>query len=121
MVTSGKGGVGKSMVAANLAAALARKGKKVCILDQVYDCPAIPMMLGVPDEQLFTVKRVTVQVPNYSRIFVNVKCAVCGENIMEPRAKIKDGKPICIPCSGHEYYQLAGDGISLNRKEDVKI
>lgn len=78
-------------------------------------------MLGVPDEQLFTVKRVTVQVPAYSRIFVNVKCAVCGENIMEPRARIKDGKPICIPCSGHEYYQLAGDGISLNRKEDVKI
>ena len=29
--------------------------------------------------------------------------------------RIKDGKPVCIPCSGQEYYQLAGDGISIIR------
>lgn len=50
IILGGKGGVGKSMVAANLATALSLKGKKVCILDQVYDCPAIPMMLGVPED-----------------------------------------------------------------------
>jgi len=50
IVLGGKGGVGKSMVAANLGAALNRKGKKVCVLDQVYDCPAIPLILGVPDD-----------------------------------------------------------------------
>jgi ATP-binding protein involved in chromosome partitioning len=47
MVLGGKGGVGKSMLAVNLAAGLVNKGRKVTILDQVYDCPAIPMMLGV--------------------------------------------------------------------------
>jgi len=47
-ILGGKGGVGKSMLAVNLSAALAIKGKKICILDQVYDCPAIPFMLGIP-------------------------------------------------------------------------
>jgi len=75
-------------------------------------------MLGIPDDELFDVNRLTIQVPSYARIFANVKCSVCGENIMEPRARIKDGKPVCIPCSGQEYYQLAGNGISLNKKED---
>jgi formylmethanofuran dehydrogenase subunit E len=32
---------------------------------------------------------------------------------MEPRARMKEGKPVCIPCSGHAYYQLAGDGMAI--------
>ena len=70
-------------------------------------------VLDVPDEEVFDIKRVTVNIPSYARIFSSVKCSVCGENIMEPRARMKDGKPICLACSDHEYYQLAGDGISV--------
>ena len=73
-------------------------------------------MLDVPDNEVFDVKRITVKVPAYARIFDNMRCSVCGENIMEPRARMQGGKPICIPCSGQEYYQLAGDGISVNRE-----
>jgi len=32
---------------------------------------------------------------------------------MEPRARMKDGKYVCLPCSGQPYYQLAGDGMSI--------
>jgi len=71
--------------------------------------------LPLPEEEVFTVQRLQVPVPPRSRIFGSVRCAVCGESVMETRARIKDGRPVCIPCSGDEYYQLTGNGIAVER------
>jgi formylmethanofuran dehydrogenase subunit E len=55
-------------------------------------------VLNIPDEEVFDIRRVTVEVPAYARIFASVKCSICGEDVMEPRVRIKGGKPVCIPC-----------------------
>ncbi len=46
-IASGKGGVGKSTVAANLAVALARAGKRIGLLDADIYGPSQPRMMGV--------------------------------------------------------------------------
>jgi len=68
-VASGKGGVGKSTVAVNLAVAMARKGARVGLLDADVYGPSIPLMMGIdadpelgPDHKLVPFQRYGVHV-----------------------------------------------------------
>ncbi len=54
VVMSGKGGVGKTTVAVNLAFALSEMGKKVGILDCDIHGPNVAKMLGVKDAEIFS-------------------------------------------------------------------
>ncbi len=56
-VASGKGGVGKSTVAANLAVALAKKGARVGLIDADIYGPSQHIMFGVENEQLYVNER----------------------------------------------------------------
>jgi formylmethanofuran dehydrogenase subunit E len=62
----------------------------------------IAKILGMPVEELFLVKEVKPEIPGRAQIFASVPCASCGEMVAEHRARVRNGKSVCIPCAG-EY------------------
>ena len=79
-VASGKGGVGKSTVAANLAVALARANQRVGLIDADIYGPSVPMMFGLEGEQpaCFEKDGKTVMVPleRYGIKLLSIGCFV---------------------------------------------
>jgi formylmethanofuran dehydrogenase subunit E len=67
--------------------------------------------LEVPAEALFRVEHLQTEVPAYAPILASATCSLCGERVMESRARLVDGRPACMTCAGAAYYQLDGAGI----------
>ncbi len=82
-VASGKGGVGKSTVAANLAIALARANQRVGLIDADIYGPSVPMMFGTGDEQpgAFEKDGKTVMLPleRYGIKLMSIGCFVSAD------------------------------------------
>jgi len=85
-VASGKGGVGKSTTAVNMAVALARIGAKVGLLDADIYGPSIPKMMGLAGRQPDIKERTIFPLENYG-----VKTISIGYMIEEEQAMIWRG------------------------------
>ncbi|MBI5562890.1 MAG: Mrp/NBP35 family ATP-binding protein [Deltaproteobacteria bacterium] len=71
-VASGKGGVGKSTVAVNLAMALARSGARVGLLDADVFGPSLPLMMGLHEPLQVTPQEKLVPLEKYGIKLVSV-------------------------------------------------
>jgi formylmethanofuran dehydrogenase subunit E len=70
------------------------------VLKTVHDrrSKKIEAILNAPDEELFDTSRFTAEPPGEARIYPSLTCEACGEKVMEPRARLRDGRILCIPC-----------------------
>jgi formylmethanofuran dehydrogenase subunit E len=59
----------------------------------------IKAILAGEENTLFKIEKVSTPPPDKARIFKSVTCEFCGEPVMEPRARVRDGRMCCIPCS----------------------
>ncbi len=55
-------------------------------------------ILDLPDNELFKIEHVKIDIPEEARMFPSVKCAKCGEMVAEHRARVENGNFVCIPC-----------------------
>jgi len=97
-VGAGKGGVGKSTVAVNLAVGLARSGAATGILDADIYGPSLPTMLGLGDAKLQAADENTL-----------MPLEAHGLKVMTLGAMVEDGKPLIWrgPMAHNAFQQLA--------------
>ncbi len=70
------------------------------VLRAVHDRKArkTKAILEAPESELLRITKVNVTLPSEARIYQSLTCEVCGEKMAEPRARLKNGKIVCIPC-----------------------
>jgi ATP-binding protein involved in chromosome partitioning len=78
-VASGKGGVGKSTVAVNLACALARLGAKVGLLDCDIYGPSIPLMMGTNQKPTISEQEMMVPPVQYGVKLMSIGFLIDGD------------------------------------------
>lgn len=96
VVTSGKGGVGKTTIAVNLAAQLAQKGQRVILCDADFGLNNVDVATGV--ENLITydlvdviegrcrAKQALVRHPDFPNLYVLTSSSVTAERYVSPQA-----------------------------------
>lgn len=62
----------------------------------------IKWLLNAPEGEIVSKRDVQIDEPESARIFKSIKCAFCGESVMDTRVRTLKGKPACIPCAENQ-------------------
>ncbi len=69
---------------------------------QMYKMEKAASILKAEEKEIMKITPVTEPPPHEARIRGSVRCAVCGEKLMESRGRVRKGGIVCIPCSEKE-------------------
>lgn len=70
------------------------------VLDAVHNrkTKKLQIILNSPDSELLEIRKMKLELPPEAEIYASLRCEKCGEKVAEPKARIKLGKIVCIPC-----------------------
>ncbi len=71
-------------------------------------------LLDLPEEDVLEIESVEVAEPDYAPIHESATCSACGEKVMETRARLRSGEPMCLACAGEKHWLVDGSGIRLS-------
>lgn len=58
----------------------------------------INKILNAKKEEILKITYPQIKTPKEARVFKSLRCEICGEKVAEVKARILDGKILCIPC-----------------------
>jgi formylmethanofuran dehydrogenase subunit E len=59
-------------------------------------------ILNASETELLKITKMRIPLPQGAKIYQSITCEICGEKVAEPKARVKEGKIVCIPCFGKE-------------------
>jgi formylmethanofuran dehydrogenase subunit E len=74
------------------------RSKKITELVHSRKAAKTRHILEAGDDELFAVTKGKSPLPSQAEIYQSLRCAVCNEKVAEPKAALRDGKMLCIPC-----------------------
>jgi formylmethanofuran dehydrogenase subunit E len=70
------------------------------VVEFVHNRKAVKIrhILEAHEQDLMRVKKGREELPPEAEIYRSIDCAVCGEKVAEPKARMRNGRMLCIPC-----------------------
>lgn len=68
--------------------------------------------IDLPLETVFRIRKGSFELPPPSMMYPWARCSRCGENVMQPRARLQGEQTLCLACAGEPAFAMDSRGIA---------